>query len=196
MDNVATVVVVVGVRYRGGILDRGGYTRGGVWSRHGGGYFSDMERTQGRRVTRSDEMVEGCVDGRIEECWAGKKFDCCQGEVFVVAISAASGNRKKCVTRGLTHTFRVGVATFFFPFFLATRISVRRGQPASRWDGVCVRVSPVREGAVALDRAFWGVCVCGFYKEAITQKSTPWTQQETPRGTSRTVVQVAISAVV
>ena len=54
-------------------------------------------------------MVEGCVDGRIGECWAGIKFDCCQGEVFVVAIWAASGNRKSA---SLADGSRVGVATF------------------------------------------------------------------------------------
>src|SRR5271169_5813961 len=68
-----------------------------------------MKGTQGRRVTRSDEMAEGCVDGRIEECRAGIEFDCCQGEVFVVAIWAASGNRKSV---SLAANSRVGVATF------------------------------------------------------------------------------------
>ena len=53
-----------------------------------------MKSTSSRRVTSSDGMVEGRVDDRIEMCWSGIEFDCCQGEVFVVAIWAASGNRK------------------------------------------------------------------------------------------------------
>src|SRR5271155_450925 len=53
-----------------------------------------MKSTPSRRVTSSDGMVEGRVDGRIKMRWSGIEFDCCQGEVFVVAIWAASGNRK------------------------------------------------------------------------------------------------------
>jgi hypothetical protein len=53
-----------------------------------------MKSTSSRRVTSSDGMVEERVDGRIEMCWSGIEFDCCQGEVLVVAIWAASGNRK------------------------------------------------------------------------------------------------------
>src|SRR5277367_5091938 len=60
-----------------------------------------MKSTEDRRVRSSDGMVEGRVDGRIEMCRSGIEFDCCQGEVFVVAIWAASGTRKS-VSLGLT----------------------------------------------------------------------------------------------
>ena len=52
-----------------------------------------MEGTKGRRVTRNYGGLIGPIDGRIKWCSWGIEFNCCQGEVFVVAIWAASGNR-------------------------------------------------------------------------------------------------------
>jgi len=147
-----------------------------------------MKSTEDRRVRSSDEMVERRIDGRIKMCWSGIEFDCCQGEVFVVAIWSASGTRKS-VSLADSLALRRNV-------FCKTGRE-KKSEDATR--GVLIPSQRKRgdrkPGSGRLGpRFFFLFCGCAY--KTMTQKSTPREQRRAGEGASRMVVETETSAVV